>query len=424
MVINAKPRNFEKLPLGLVLFGLTPAIMVLLPWDFGTNATAYRAFLRTNSLAATLAEFAFVLLAMTRGFKPVSALKGLPRFTKVGLLLLSLVVLWTTIFVAAVPSVAVLGIMKYVGHLTFGLAMMHELRGWSLAQREMIWPAIGAGVLSYCLLWAINIAVYHPTGAQWVGLVPSLTNIRWVGFYALAGFCAGLGSLSAKADHSLRLNNVALALLFCTTGLTIALWTGTRSALLAIAIATVVSLLILPLRRQLLIITITSTIFAIVIAEALPHVHPSYGISRIITASVGVSGINEISSSRIDVWMGLVDKVIQKPIAGWGIDQLRFSYPDKTTSIRNPHQAILQLALGTGLTGILAAILIMIPLIKSFPRKFNETYQYPAVAYLFAACAYGLYDGLFYYSYPIMNLLIALCCILTPAVIGASGKSG
>jgi O-antigen ligase len=400
----------EPVPLGIMFLGLAPVIMVLLPWDFGTDSTEYRAFMRVNSLPGTMVEFMFVFLAFARGFAPAAAILSLPWPSKIGLLILAIGAVWTTIFVAVVPMMAVLGLIKFFAHVMFGLAMAHQLTVWTAEQRKYIWPAIGLGVVGYCVLWGVNIAFYHPVGNDWIRLVPAVTNIRWVGFFALAGYCAGIGLLAAHSDNHTSRLSLLCGIFFSTTGLAIAFFGGVRAAFIAILVAAVLSSIVLPIRKKLLALTLISTIIALAVVAALPLVHPWYGIERMI----GTISRADASSGRIDIWIDVIDKIMHRPIMGWGVDQFRYSFPVGTPFVRQPHEGILQLVFSSGLLGVLAALLIAIPFARKAYRKFTRPYEFASIAYIFGACVYGLYDGLFYYSYPVMILLAAACCIAAP----------
>jgi O-antigen ligase len=410
-------------PLTILLLGLTPVIMVLLPWDFGRDMTPYRGFMRGNSLPVTLIEFILVLLAMARGFSAAAAIVALPGLTKAGLLLFSVTSVWTTIFVAEFPIVAALGMAKLFAHLMFGLAIAHQMKGWSRGQRNYVWPAIGIGVLWFCLLWAINIFAYDAHGDDWIWLVPTLTNVRWVGFFALASFCAGIGFLGAAADDRRTGYSYLPAVFFGTMGLTIALWTGSRGALVAIIVAAVLSSLVSGIWQRLAIYTLISAALGIAITVSLPVVHPEYGIDRIIGSSNPSGGAASISSGRLQLWADTIDKIWHRPIAGWGIDQFRYSFDAESAGLRHPHESILQLLFSNGLLGAVALIIAAIPLASHFPRKVDLPYQQAALAYLFGASAYGLYDGFFYYTYPMMTMLVAVACISVPTRLNASDRS-
>lgn len=414
----------RSVPAGVVILCLTPALMVILPWDFGNDVPPWREILRYNSLIVPFVEFLFVGLAITQGFLPARALGLLSPLAKAGLIILALCALWTTLFVAVVPFTALMGMTKFVAHCLFALAISHMLGQWSETERNLVWPAIGVGLLGYCFLWWFNIAFYNPVGNDWVRLVPAATNVRWVGFFAFTCFCAAVGTISVQPTLSRKRCQLPLALVFSTAAFTIAFWSGTRGAVVAIAVAAVVSAVALPVRRQIVLITCISLLGGLGIASVLPVVHPIYGLGRIIIASNPAAGADAVSSNRLQIWIEIFGKFMQRPILGWGIDQLRYTYADQANLVRNPHQAILQVLVSSGLCGLVAYLCFAAQFVQSVPRKFSESYQFGAAAYLAGATAYGLYDGFFYFTYPVMMFIVAAVCLATPPHSPAVDRSG
>lgn len=410
--------NILKAPAGVILLAMTPALMVFIPWDFGSDSTAYRAFMRDNMLPATAVEFLFALLAMARGFSPIAAVRALPRPARIGLSMLVIGSIWTTVIVAVYPIMAIIGLIKFVAHLLFGLAFAHQISTWTHSERDQIWPAIGIGVIGFCVLWAANIAFYDPIGNDWARLVPTLTNVRWAGLYALAIFCAGIGMIQMRIDGGTNRLKFIAAILFGATGLAISVWTGTRAAVGAICFATILSAVLLPFRRQLLVMAFCSAIVGTTIGASLPVVHPFYGMTRMIgTLRPALDGA-DVSSGRVQIWLDMLNKIIDRPLMGWGIDQFRYSFPEGTPRIRHPHNGFMQLIFSSGFFGLVAAATIVLSFVKHIPKDFTEPYRFASIAFIAGAFAYGLLDGFFYFTYPVMILLVSVCCLLvskTPA---------
>lgn len=401
-------------PAGILLLAMTPGLMVVIPWDFGSDSTAYRAFMRDNMLPATTVEFLFALLVMARGFSPFAALRSLPRATQIGLSMLAVGSAWTTAVVAAYPVMAAIGLIKFFAHLMFGLAFAHQMAMWTQVQRQQIWPSIGIGVIGFCLLWGANIVFYHPVGNDWARLVPTLTNVRWAGLYALAIFCAGVGMIRICPDGETDRFALALAILFGASGIAISIWTGTRAAIGAIFFATILSAAVLPVRRQLLVMAFCSAAIGVAVGASLPVVHPYYGLFRMIGASSSVIDGGDVSSGRLQIWIDMLGKIIDRPIMGWGIDQFRYSFPEGTPRVRHPHNGVMQLIFSSGFFGLVAAAMIALSFVKEIPKKFSESYQIASVAFVAGSCVYGLFDGFFYFTYPVIILLVAVCCLVAP----------
>lgn len=393
-------------PLGIILIGLTPIFMVLLPWDFGNEVTPYRWFMRWKSLPVVIVEMLFVLWSMTRGFSPLTQITALDRETKAGILVLTGVAAWTTTFVANEPSMGLIAIFRFFAHFMFALAMAYQLTTWTIEQRNLIWPAVGLGVIGFCLLWGANIYFYRPTGIDWAIFVPTLTIIRSAGYYALALFCAGIALFLSNLDSRGGRLSRALGILFGIIGINLAFWTGTRAAAVAILTLVALSSLIFSNRSVLVKYYLITIVIGIAIAAALPVVHPYYGVERVIGASIQSTSIDEVSSGRLQIWKDMTVKILDRPLMGWGIDQFGYSFPPGTPSISQPHQGVMQLIFSSGLIGVTAALFILISFIRKIPRKIEFPYQYASAAFVFAAFVYASIDGFFYFAYPTMIFVI------------------
>lgn len=402
------------MPEGIILLGLTPAIMVLLPWDFGAEMNFYRGFMRGNSLPVTIIEFIFVLLALLRGFSPAKSIAALPGVTRLGLALFALTSIWTTLFIAEYSIAAILGLIKIFGHLMFGLAFAHQLATWTNSQRQTIWPIVGLGVVGFCLLWGVNIVFYNPSGEDWMWLVPTLTNIRWIGFFALAGFCSGLGAIVLFDDGRVVRSRVALPLALCILSSFLAIWTASRGAILAILVASSITLFFARDRKAIAVLIMTAIIFALAIAAATPVPHESYGLGRLFGSANLANGLNGLSSNRIEVWLETIRKISFHPWLGWGIDQFRIAGPENTIGFRHPHQSILQLLFSTGVAGAVATTMIVIGLSRTVRDTLKSPIHLAAASYIVAGTIYGLHDGFFYYTYPVMVYLVAIAILITP----------
>jgi O-antigen ligase len=407
------------------LLGLTPAIMVLLAWDFGSEMSFYRGFMRGNSFPVTIVQLVYIAIAIGRGFSPVARLLQLPTVTKAGLLLLHIVMFWTALDVAKSGLIALFGIFVIYVHLLFWLACVQQTKMWVQADYGRFWTATGIGVVAYALLWLVNIVAYHPQGEDWMWLVPAITNIRWIGFFALAGFCGGIGALVLNDQNLIARNRMVLPLVFMALGWFLAVWTGSRGAILAMMIAGAFSVLVSKDRKTLAWAIVITAMAAIAIAAILPVVHPVYGLGRMLGSAANSDNLNTLSSNRIVIWQATIEKIMLQPWLGFGIDQYRLSWPGGEIPFRHPHQSILQLLFATGIAGAVAWTMIAIPIVRHITPNFSSPGHWATGAYVLAGTVYGLFDGFFYYAYPVMIYLLSIAILVRQtASTDASGKSG
>jgi hypothetical protein len=222
------------MPAGIILLGLAPVMMVLIPWDFGAEINHYRGFMRGLSLTVPLLEMIFVLLATARGFSLFAAVRDVPLVSRAGFAMLLAVIIVGAAFSSKIPIVSLIGLGKIVLHALFFLAVRDQLSRANAKLRNIIWTAIGFGLLAYWAIWCFNIWAFEPQGADWVGLVPGVTNVRSLGFFALAGFFAGaVQALSNNGKRSAYL----LGAVISASALIMILWTGSRGGLVAVVVA-------------------------------------------------------------------------------------------------------------------------------------------------------------------------------------------
>jgi O-antigen ligase len=399
--------------------------MVLLPWDFGADMNFYRGFIRGMSLTVTFLEALFILWALTRGFALFAAFREIPEWSKIGMALLLAVISWGAIYSAKIPVLALIGIGKIVIHILFFLAVYDQLNRWGDKQRGIVWIAIGIGLLAYWFLWLLNIAIFEPQGEDWVVFVPGVTNVRSLGFFALAGFFAAIAAIASKSTGPRSWPAFAFGSLVAVAALVMVFWTGSRGGLVAI-LAGIAFLLVFagPARNRLTRFCMLVFPVAIIVSLPLPVVNPSYGIEHMISRSTAANAGQDISSGRREMWRQTVKKIQERPLAGWGVEQFAVSGPAITLGYKQPHNMFLQLLFSTGLLGAIAVLLIVIPFLPRLGLKLATPDRLSAWGYIAGAVTFGLYDAAFYYTYPVMIFLFAVACVLKPfAPPSASDRS-
>lgn len=421
--VSRTPLSGSSLQL-LVVVGLTPVLMVLVPWDFGPDMNHYRGFMRGSSLTVTFVEMLFLLIALTRGFSLFAAIRNLPELSKLGAASFLVVAAAGAVLSAKVPVYALIGIAKIVVHALFFLAISREAALGDSRFRRGLWLAAGCGVLGYCLLWLIDIAVYNPKADDWIWLVPALTHVRWVGFFALASFCSGVGTLTLNSAGQIKVTKMMLPLLFMAVGFFLAFWTATRGAMLAILITTIFASYFSRDWKAIAGLTLGAAIIAISIAIALPNVHTAYGLERLLSSAAQGQDVNGLSSNRLQLWIETLQKIGLHPWIGSGIDQFRFLGPEATLGFRHPHQSILQLLFSAGILGMVALTFVVAPLMRLLPTALPSPTEWAAASFLIAGTIYGLHDGFFYYAYPVMLYVMAIAILIKfPAPLSASDRS-
>jgi O-antigen ligase len=399
-----------------MLLGGAAAFMAILPWSFDAHPSGLQLFLRNYSFAIPLIEFTFVLCVMRTGFSPLAAVAAFPRGTKL------LAVGWFTlmIFTSFEKSddhlEAAIGTLKIFIETLFILSLIHLRSLSQFRDFTKIWFCVGAGAAVYVLIWTGKVVLVGMSGNDWAFGLPGLINVRHVGHIALASYFAGIFCLFAFQHKSGLSSRWLFPVLFAATGLVLTLWTGSRGPTLAALIGTVLIVSFSgAMRRRLSIYLLATWASAVLVASALPIPHDIYGVFRasgMAHASTDLSG--DIISGRGPLWQGTVNKIMQKPLLGWGLEQYSTSGPMLKPLTKHPHNFVLQLLFSGGIIGLIALCLLGWAAMRHWGWPKLAGKELVGTGCVVAMLVYSMYDGALYFSYPIMIFLLALATSIQP----------
>ena len=419
--ISGSPRapavNADRLT--LLLIASVPVLAALTTWDPAETGAMLTAVPRHFSLAAIAVELLVILRAMATGFKLSRAIGESPPWMRACLATLVAVAFITAAWVAVDFVNAMVRTCTLAVHLIFGLGSMHLMRRWRPGLRELIWPAIIAGACAYMLLFPIYIsAIPDPAAFDWRHFGLAVTNIRQIGPLATVGACAALGLAICEARRPRFALWVAAASLFFA----LSFWSGTRGSLAAIVAAFLFGLALLPALRSAR--AVVALVAAAMIGGALSLLHSPpdghYGMARM-SQSLARSGADAVSSGRSAIWTGTLRTIGERPLFGYGESQFRLMVAQGGGNFNHPHNVILQIALNWGIVGAFCFFLLAAAIWwKCFVRSRLDPVRL-ASAFLMvnALLIYSLWDGAFYYPYPIMMIALGVAYMLTNE--GAAG---
>ncbi|MFN3619991.1 O-antigen ligase family protein [Sphingorhabdus sp.] len=422
-----KTASPAKAYLAAILIGLLPAWMILLPLDMTSDPDGWQIFLRVNSFAVPLAQLIFIFLAMGLTFSPFRSIGQLSRITKSALSLWLLVAALVSYQAGNDHLPASIGLFKLAVTGLFFLALINLRRNFGSRFLLILWASLGVGAVSYVILWTIHIFLVSPQDSDWVYRIPGVNNVRHTGHFALAGLLAGLFCfISFRQSPNIWLRWV-LPLLFSTAGIGLILWTGSRGPLLASAVTMFVTFCVAArVRKPIAGFCIATALAATTVVAVLPLPHEIYGIAGATgMADVSAQGEHDASSGRKELWTGTMEKITERPLFGWGINQFGKFGPSSTSMPLHPHNFPLQFLFSGGIVSVVLTILIIFPALRNKKWPYTKGPGAASVAGVIGLLVYSLYDGVLYFSYPTMLFLVAVASAIAPAPTQrAPDKSG
>lgn len=322
---------------------------------------------------------------------------------------------WVSVVKAPHPVPALLRQCEVTALILFGLCVaswVQEGRG----RATVVLAAACGGFLLVAALIALQwLALDEPRRHDWIYQIAGVGHLRHLGFYAVgAALLAAPGLLHTARGRWQPL----LAATALTLALALILWSGGRGSLVAVVCGLVALTLWMPgrLRRAWGLRLGLCALGGVVLAVVFATEHPAMNLLRWEAAApLRWEGQGDWSSSRFGLWQESLGYLEQRPWLGWGPDGYKFLPLSKL--VLQPHNAYLNAALSWGVPGLLlalAALLLLgargLQLVRQEAAETRDVTRAAALALLGALLVYGLVDGVFYFSVPL--LFTALACAL------------
>ena len=402
-----------------IAMGAVPVIMAITPLSFSPYPENWQIFVRGNSLIVPAIEFALVMFAMAMGGSVVGGFKSLPIITRLGLIAWIPMLVYTAYQPENDFVYATIGLFKLFILSIFLCVLMDISKNRSAEDLRLLWFCVGIGIQFYFIIFISYISINDLKYGQWMSNFPGFNNIRHICVIGFVSYFTGmylyLFSIHEYNEKTKKLFCIAIG----SSGLTLALWTGTRAAVLSSIILTLIEIIFIKEMRWIIIrYALFVFVISLITVFFLPLPHPDYGI----LAALGISDLNAstldgASSGRIELWLGTIQKILEKPIFGWGIEQYSKFNPIGEYQIFHPHNFPLQFVFATGVIGSFIAFVVAAPVILQqivIPSDAIRRFHY---AMLVTLGIYALYDGILYFSYStlIFTMLLISCWRQQPA---------
>ena len=392
----------------MMLVAAAPILMVLVPWDFGSQYHAYRSIVKVYGLVIPILEFLLIFGYLIAGKSIFSLAQAVPLTVKLLFGLLAIWSVYSATLVAPYKFRAIISLPVFLLHSLFTLVVFEVVRNSTLNARRTFCSIVIVSLVIYCFIWALSLFWYPLRGDQWITNVPGVSNVRGVGFFAVFGFFASFMLWAHDRERSGL--GVVIAYLGGLVAISLAFWTGSRGSVFAISAGCAVILgLSGKLKLPVLKFIVPVFLFAALISLALPLPNPAYGILRFGHAILD-SG-EDLSSGRLMLWQGTVEKILERPFAGWGLDQFKGLGPETFRGYNQPHNVLLQILFSLGFVGLLLISAITLDLLRRAKPSWECPDSVIATGAATAVIIFAQFDAALYYNYPIMMFAICIAAI-------------
>jgi exopolysaccharide production protein ExoQ len=401
--------------IGLLVGILMPiASAILYPTYTFTMATPWVEWTRLLELPFIFCEIAISCWAMQRGMSIAGTLAVSPRDVKYALILLGIGCTASSLFISKRPLDSVTISLFTLVHLIFFMAVSFITRGSNLLGKGMFLKLVAFGLFPIALMTAVKFAFPPPPSQVWGGTIvwpnalPGFISVRHFGSWTGA-ICAGLAAKLLTDSNERRLSWVHF-LFFVSAAMTI--WSGTRAAILAIAVAAVIIVAMnrkMPKFHTLAVMAMLTGAALTAAWLLLPYDDPTFLLINL----DDFKGGDAVTGGRLALWTATYHKWLESPLLGWGSGSTFWEVFVGWTHTQ-PHNFVLQCLVSWGLVGAAGALWLLGRAIVAAHRKAMRYPELrPLLAILDALLIQSMLEGMLHYPRFIMLIMILLAVILT-----------
>lgn len=404
---------FSRMVVPLVV-GLAAPLSVALTWAPAGEMSGLGKFIRAFYVLFIGAELFVITVALREGLVRSARSWDWSRAAAIAAVAL-LAIAIGTIFAAPLRAVAVMQTGFWVVHALFALSVAH-LCGRLFGPGDLV-RAYLAGFAIFAVQFVLFVSLIPDWGSfNWRNQFMMFTHVRHAGYYLAAIAALAIGVMAGARGRGEWLWALAAA----SSAIGIAMWTGSRGAMLALAAASLAGLLFAsPMRR---VRGWGGGLAAGTIALALVAVAPSVQNSLVgLNRTVAATATPDVTTGRTIIWAGALEAVKDRPLFGYGEGQMRAVAPFH--DMIQPHSSLLQVALAWGLAGLACVLVLAVAFAaRTLPalRRDDGTLTPPFLA-MAAIGSLSLYDGALYYALPI-SMFLACGAVIAASWPHARGR--
>ena len=369
---------------------------------------------RLQELPFVFSEFLVFCWALLRGMELRTYWDKIPRDCRIALSLF-MVGLWgSTLLVSKVPATSLTISLSFVVQLLFALSVFHLIDGPRKKVISHLALGFGAGLaaLAAFTAWRFLLppaAHLVPGGKiEWFASLPGFINVRHFGSWTGAVLAIFTAIIIQRRDETAVNWHDAFFLL----AMTMTIWSGTRAAMLAIAISC--AILIISTRRfpSLRVIGRLSILTGIAGCIAFPLL--PYGDSSFYLVSIvdSYGSINQVSNGRADLWAITFDKWLEAPWFGWGSGATFWEVHIIGWRHTQPHNFVLQFLVSWGIIGAIGALWLLGRAVFAAQRcALAQPKLWPLLTGIYALLVMACLEGMLHYPRFIMLIMLLFATI-------------
>lgn len=394
----------------LAAIAFIPFIYAISSWDHEASRelTGMRQFGYWALVVALLA----VIVSIVRSPSLRDAVDDLPMVAKIGLAATIAIALISAARAEFTPAFAMMKTLVNILILLFGLSLLAILSRLPVALRhDFATRILLAGFAAYLALVIAFIAT-APDDFNWVFFGLTAQNIRNLGSHmmTLAAFSIGL---SFVAHGRWRWAAIVVAVV----SVAVLAWSGSRGSALVLLATALLGIALAG--RERMPRNIVASLFIFGLGGALSLVHQvddvHFGLWRILGISDRLAAGESLTTGRWELWLATIELYRGMPIFGYGDGQF-IRYYDGPLPLAFPHNVVLQLWFQWGWIGGSIAILLLGWLAAEAFKRTLKSPEDCLPAFMMLACIglYGLIDGPFYDTLPMLFFAIAAALCFAP----------
>tara|TARA_B100000678_G_scaffold291053_1_gene306000 strand:- start:613 stop:1929 length:1317 start_codon:yes stop_codon:yes gene_type:complete len=369
--------------------------------------------MRQMGIVFLLFEAAVILFAMGRGMEIGRIFSAQPLFVRILVAIFLGGFLWGGIVNSPSPSWATTMSLAAPFHVLFAFAVAHSLDRVDEGALDRFGQIVAIGMALFTAILAIAFIDppdgVDPDAIHWYLAVPGFISHRLFGAFtgALATFFVARYLLRQGEEGAQWWIPLAIVLLL---GLTF--WTGTRAALVGMAVAmAIVWWLGLPrptIRSCLVLLACAGIAFAF--SQALI---PYDSVHFRIFNSGDVLSADAVSGGRLVYWAYVVEAIAAHPWIGAGSSAAIWILPDEAQQHVQPHNVVLQFLVSWGIVAGLAALAILAVFIHAIHKiAARSLLALPFLAALDCLLVISMVDGMFHFARHFMLMMLCAGVIM------------